>query len=164
MRPNARHAQPGTSLPTTTSEKCSLLSSTGKNILRIILGRNVIVVGFRNLAKDIRLLQGSEVQSKYSGLALNPVKVEGIEYIQKPDEEGEEGIPRREAVCVYKADNLTYINAQPSVLSSQFSQKTGASTYTVLRSSSTPCATLLAVLDRVISQLSLGAQVTIIID
>ena len=97
------------------------------------------MVGFRNMAKDFRLLQGSEVQAKYAGLALNPVKVEGIEYIQKPNEEGEEGIPRREAVCVYKTENLTYINAQPTLLSSQFSLKTGASPYTVLRSSSTPC-------------------------
>jgi len=104
------------------------------------------------------------VQAKYAGLTLNPVKVEGIEYIQKPNEEGEEGIPRREAVCVYKAENLTYINAQPTLLSSQFSIKTGASPYTILRSSSTPCATLLAILDKVISQLSLGAQVTIVID
>ena len=104
------------------------------------------------------------MQAKYAGLTLNPVKVEGIEYIQKPNEEGEEGIPRREAVCVYKAENLTYINAQPTLLSSQFSIKTGASPYTILRSSSTPCATLLAILDKVISQLSLGAQVTIVID
>ena len=116
------------------------------------------------MAKDFKLLQGSEVQAKYATLALNPVKVEGIDYIQKPSEEGEEGIPRREAVCVYKTENLTYINAQPTLLSSQFSLKTGASPYTVLRSSSTPCATLLALLDKVIAQLSLGAQVTIVID
>jgi hypothetical protein len=122
------------------------------------------VVGFRNMAKEFRLLQGSEVLAKYAGLAQNPVKVEGIEYIQRPSEEGEEGIPRREAVCVYKAENLTYINAQPTLLSSQFSLKTGASPYTILRSSSTPCAALLAVLDKVIAQLSLGAQVTIVID
>ena len=108
-------------------------------MLCVILVRNVIVVGFRNMAKDFRLLQGSEVQAKYAGLALSPVKVEGIEYIQKPNEEGEEGIPRREAVCLYKAENLTYMNAQPTLLSSQFSLKTGASPYTILRSSSTPC-------------------------
>ena len=57
-------------------------------MLCVILGRNVIVVGFRNMAKDFRLLQGSEVQAKYAALALNPIKVEGIEYIQKPSEEG----------------------------------------------------------------------------
>jgi hypothetical protein len=50
-------------------------------MLFVILGRNVIVVGFRNMAKDFRLIQGSEVQAKYAGLTLNPVKVEGIEYI-----------------------------------------------------------------------------------
>ena len=45
-----------------------------------------------------------EAQAKYSQIAQNPVKVEGIEYSEK-------GAMKREVVSVHRQENLVIVNA-----------------------------------------------------
>ncbi len=91
-----------------------------------------------------------EMAAKYENLHANIVKIDGVEYLAKvPGEEGGEGMTKREAISICKVDNLIYVNVRPSLLSSNL--KTGASPYSLLKSSVSPCDTLLRILDQITS-------------
>ena len=67
----------------------------------------MVVISFRNIARDFKLLN-QDLRQKYQ--SLETLKVEGIEY-QSADHE-----TKKESINVQKSDNLLLINVYPTLL------------------------------------------------